>query len=168
MKRKTFLFSIVNSYPTKPTPIRSWINQYHIYKVWFCVPPRRRLGFGVGRQFLLSTSVWARSVNFWATIATKQSKSISLITRLDWRTLHGRASNCACGNRATANCYDEKSQKIAFMTYQWTEARFTCAQLMPFVLSLQQTFKRALSKCYFLWLYAALQFFWCKILINGF
>eukprot|EP00493_Phyllostaurus_siculus_P021170 UN21495 len=39
---------------------------------------------------------------------------------------------------------------------------------MPFVLSLQQTLKRALSRRYFLSLDVALQLFWCKILKNGF
>ena len=39
---------------------------------------------------------------------------------------------------------------------------------MPFLVSLRHTFKRALSKRYFLWLYIALQFFSCEILINRF
>ena len=38
---------------------------------------------------------------------------------------------------------------------------------MPFVLSLQQTFKRALSKRYILPLDVSLQLFWRKIWING-
>ncbi len=40
--------------------------------------------------------------------------------------------------------------------------------MMPFVQSLQQTFKRALLKRYILSLDVALQRFWCKILMNGF
>ncbi len=40
--------------------------------------------------------------------------------------------------------------------------------MMPFVQSLQQTFKRALSKRYILSLDVALQLFWLKIWINGF
>ena len=39
---------------------------------------------------------------------------------------------------------------------------------MRFVLSLQQTFKRALSKRYILPLDVSLQLFWRKIWINGF
>ena len=40
--------------------------------------------------------------------------------------------------------------------------------MMPFVVSLNQTFKRALSRRYFLSLDVTLQLFWCKILIYGF
>ena len=39
---------------------------------------------------------------------------------------------------------------------------------MPFVISLNQTFKRALSRRYFLSLHVVLQLFWYKILIYGF
>ena len=40
--------------------------------------------------------------------------------------------------------------------------------MMPFVVSLNQSFKRALSRRYFLSLYVTLQLFWCKILIYSF
>ena len=40
--------------------------------------------------------------------------------------------------------------------------------MMPFVVSLNQTFKRALSRRYFLSLHVTLQLFWCEILIYGF
>ena len=76
MKRKTFLFLTFNLYPINPTPIRSWINQYRIYMVWFCGPPRRRLGFGVGRQFFY----WNKNVHdpkIWCSIIQKSMKRLS-------------------------------------------------------------------------------------------
>ena len=70
--------------------------------------------------------------------------------------------DCGCFQKADFQSTSVVQEKASWRDYTGP------TYLMPFVLSLQQTFKRALSKRYFLWLYVALQFFWCKILINSF
>ena len=71
----------------------------------------RALGGAKVSTFFVTSDI-PISVAFQDTIAIKQSKSISLIRRIDWRALEARG--CARGNRASAQSYLKKVENSSY------------------------------------------------------